>query len=302
MAKEKDGILLETGTNEFEIVEFIVGAVHYGINVAKVREIIKPIPITKLPGLPAHVEGVIELRGRVIPLVNLGSRLSAAAFDEKEKYIIVCEFNQTYISFLVNTVLRIHRISWERMESVPSAAATEIATGLIKMDDKLIVLLDFEQLLAEINPEISQKLNFTQKSSETAAQKRATKNIVVAEDSKMLRDLLSHTLRNSGYTNLTVHENGKTAWDALENYARQPGPVEQYVNLVITDIEMPQMDGHHLLKRIKEHEKLQVLPVFIFSSLINEEMRRKGEGLGAAVQVTKPEIALLIDEIDKYIL
>ena len=298
----QEGILLESGTNEFEIVEFTVGDVFYGINVAKVREIINPVPVTMLPGLPACVDGIVQLRGRIISLVNLGTRLASEKFAEKVQHIIICEFNQTFIGFLVNDVLRIHRISWEHMEPLPQVADEQVATGIIKMDNKLIVLLDFEQILTEISPEIARKLQFTPKASGETMQKRTNKKIVVAEDSKMLRELLCSTLTASGYSNLVVYENGKAAWDALEGYARQSGSLDEYANLVITDIEMPQMDGHHLIKRIKAHDKLRELPVFIFSSLINEEMRRKGAGLGAAVQISKPEIALLIDEIDKHIL
>lgn len=302
MADDKNGILLETGTNEFEIVEFTVGNVCYGINVAKVREIIKPREVTKLPGLPPCVDGVIELRGRVMPLVNLGIRLCAANFNEQEQHIIVCEFNRTFIGFLVNSVARIHRISWEKMEPVPEAADTEVAVGIVKLEGRLIILLDFEQVLAEVNPEIAKKLKHNPAASGETVLKRSDKKIVVAEDSRMLRDLLCETLREAGYNNLAVFENGKLAWEALEGYAEQPGPIENNVHLVVTDIEMPQMDGHHLLKRIKDNDVLRKLPVFIFSSLINDEMRRKGEGLGAAFQVSKPEIAILIGQIDKHIL
>ncbi len=131
---------------------------------------------------------------------------------------------------------------------------------------------------------------------------RKTKTILIAEDSKMLRDLLLSTLHVAGYNNVISTENGQIAWDTLENMASDRAPMQEKLHLIITDIEMPQMDGHHLLKRIKDHENLRALPVIIFSSLINEEMRRKGEALGAAAQVTKPEITQLIDLIDQKIL
>jgi two-component system, chemotaxis family, chemotaxis protein CheV len=237
-----------------------------------------------------------------MPLVNLGTRLGAEHFQEREKHIIICEFNQTFVGFLVNNVARIHRISWINMEPVPPAANADIVTGIIKMPDKLIILLDFERILADISPEITKKLQHVPSASGDEAQRRATKTVLVAEDSKMLRELLTGTLRSAGYTNLMVYENGKDAWEALENIANENETIEKKVQLVITDIEMPQMDGHHLSKRIKEHAKLQSLPIIIFSSLINDEMRRKGEGLGVVAQVSKPEIAILINEIDKHIL
>jgi len=302
MSFNQTNILLESGTNEFELVEFLVGDVHYGINVAKVREIVKPLKITKMPETHPCVDGVIELRGRIMPLVNLGKRLGAEHFEDRETHIIICEFNQTFVGFRVNSVARIHRVSWDELESVPQSADAEIVTGIIKMPDKLIILLDFERILAEVSPETTRKLNFTPAVEATDTQKRGTKTIIIAEDSKMLRELLEGTLRAAGYVNLTVCENGKDAWSKLEELAARAGDIAQYVQMVITDIEMPQMDGHHLLKRIKAHNKLSELPVIIFSSLINEEMRRKGEGLGAISQITKPEIEVLITEVDKYIL
>lgn len=302
MSYNQTNILLESGTNEFELVEFLVGDVHYGINVAKVREIVKPLKVTKMPETHPCVDGVIELRGRVMPLVNLGKRLEAEHFEDRETHIIICEFNQTFVGFLVNSVARIHRISWNDLESVPESTNAEIVTGIIKMSDKLIILLDFERILAEVSPETSKKLNFVPDVKDEEAQKRSAKTIIMAEDSKLLRELLEGTLRTAGYTNLLVCENGKDAWNKLAEFAAQPEPIEQFVQLVITDIEMPQMDGHHLLKRIKENDRLQVLPVVIFSSLINDEMRRKGAGLGAASQITKPEIETLIAEIDRLVL
>lgn len=296
----QDSILLESGTNEFELVEFLVGNVHYGINVAKVREIVKPLPITKMPEAPPCVEGVVELRGRVMPLVNLGKRLSAEGFDEKEKHIIICEFNQTFVAFLVNHVERIHRISWHSLEPTPMAAAADVVTGIVKMPGKLIVLLDFERILTEISPDINDKLHYEPDTA--ATELRAAKTILMAEDSRMLRELLINTLNEAGYSKLLVHENGQDAWDTLLDVAARPEPIGQHIQLVITDIEMPQMDGHHLTKKIKEHDKLRSLPVVIFSSLISEEMRRKGENLGATVQISKPEIELLIKEVDKILL
>lgn len=302
MSYNQTNILLESGTNEFELVEFLVGDVHYGINVAKVREIVKPLKVTKMPETHPCVDGVIELRGRVMPLVNLGKRLDAENFEDREKHIIICEFNQTFVGFLVNSVARIHRVSWTELESVPQSTNAEIVTGIIKMTDKLIVLLDFERILAEVSPETTKKLNFVPETNAMDIQNRTNKTVVVAEDSKLLRELLEGTLRTSGYANLLVFENGQGAWDKLEELSKLHEPIEQFVQLVITDIEMPQMDGHHLLKRIKDSDKLKGLPVIIFSSLINDEMRRKGDGLGAAAQITKPEIEVLIEEIDRLIL
>lgn len=298
---DKKGILLETGTNEFEIVEFSIGPVSYGINVAKVREVINPIPVTKMPTVHPWVDGIFTLRGRVMPLVNLPRCLGTESTTTSPK-IIVSELNNYYVAFLVDEVSRIHRISWTAMEPPPHIANSDMVVGIIKMTDKMVVLLDFEKIVADINPDVNQKFNeFSQKTADII-DIRKTKTILVAEDSKMLRDLLLGTLHNAGYSNIIATENGQAAWEKIEQLAAGGQAIESKIQLVITDIEMPQMDGHHLTKRIKDSEKFKHLPVVIFSSLINEEMRLKGQSIGANGQVSKPEIAQLIDLIDKYIL
>lgn len=293
------GILLESGTNEFEIVEFSVGGVYYGINVAKVREIITMLPITPMVNAHPYIDGVFTLRGKIIPLINLARCLSRdeTASDPK---IVVCEINSVFSAFKVDAVYRIHRISWTQMEPVPHISGSDRVIGLVKMQDRLIILLDFEKILSEINPEINQKMAVIPDSTPDLVRIRHTKTILVAEDSHMLRELLLGTLHTAGYNTIAT-ENGQEAWEKFAALLATGKAIEEQVQLVITDIEMPQMDGHHLTKRIKGHEKLRDLPVVIFSSLINQEMRQKGEALGAYAQVTKPEIEQLIGIVDKRI-
>lgn len=298
---DKKGILLETGTNEFEIVEFSIGPVSYGINVAKVREVINPIPVTQMPNVHPWVDGIFTLRGRVMPLVNLPRCLGSQSTTTSPK-VIVSELNNYYVAFLVDEVSRIHRISWTAMEPPPHIANSEMVVGIIKMAEKMVVLLDFEKIVADINPEMNEKFNQVSTITDNILEIRKNKTILVAEDSKLLRDLLLGTLHNAGYPNVILAENGLEAWKKIEQLMADGKPIESKVQMVITDIEMPQMDGHYLTKRIKEHEKVKQLPVVIFSSLINEEMRLKGESIGANGQVSKPEIAQLIDLVDKFIL
>ncbi|WP_378954771.1 chemotaxis protein [Pelosinus sp. sgz500959] len=295
---DKKGILLETGTNEFEIVEFTVGKVHYGINVAKVREVINLVPITQMPKSHPYVDGIFTLRGRVMPLVNLLRCLGSEEQEVDSKNIIISELNTHFVGFLVNEVSRIHRVSWSAMEPPPSVADSEMAVGIIKMEEKIIILLDFEKIIAEINPQINDKLTNVSQSGMELQEIRKTKKIIVVEDSKMLRDILIESLHKAGYLNVTSYQNGKEAWDALATLANTGVAIEENIHMLITDIEMPQMDGHHLLKRIRDDRALNKLPVVIFSSLINEEMRRKGEAIGADGQVSKPEINKLIDLLD----
>ena len=169
------------------------------------------------------------------------------------------------------------------------------------MENKIVLLLDFETIIAEINPEINAKLTTVEEVEENIKDRRANMHVVVAEDSPMLRDLLVTTLHESGYHYVRDFNNGKAAWEYLETLTKKPGPIEDQVKIIVTDIEMPQMDGHRLLKLVRDDETLHEVPVVLFSSLINEEMRRKGEELGASGQISKPEINQLIGLLDELI-
>lgn len=297
---ENKGILLETGTNEFEIVEFSIGKVNYGINVAKVREVITRAPITGMPQAHPYVDGLFTLRGKAIPLVNLPRCLNVPSSDVP-KNIIVTEINNYDIGFLVENVYRIHRISWRDMEPAPEVGDQSRVVGIIKMEDRIVLLLDFETIIAEINPEINAKLTTFEEASVDVKNQRADVHVVVAEDSAMLRDLLVTTLHESGYRFVRDFGNGQDAWDYLQGLAAKSGPIENHVRVIVSDVEMPKMDGHRLLKLVRENERLGRVPFVLFSSLISEEMRRKGEDLGASGQISKPEINQLIGLLDNLI-
>ena len=299
-AGDKKGILLETGTNEFEIVEFSIGAVNYGINVAKVREVIQRTPVTAMPQAHPYIDGLFTLRGKAIPLVNLPRCLNVANGDDS-KNIIVTEINNYDIGFLVENVSRIHRISWKDMEPAPEVGDQSRVVGIIKMPDRIVLLLDFETIIAEINPEINAKLTTVEDAAADVRAKRADVHVVVAEDSAMLRDLLVTTLHDSGYRFVRDFGNGKDAWEYLQTLAAKEGEISEHVGIIVSDVEMPMMDGHRLLKLVRHNERLQVVPFVLFSSLINEEMRFKGDELGASAQISKPEIGQLIDLLDKLI-
>jgi two-component system chemotaxis response regulator CheV len=233
-------------------------------------------------------------------LVNLSRAIKAKGSDDP-KNIIVTEINNYTIGFLVDNVSRIHRISWENMEPAPEVGNEAMVVGVIKMPDKIVLLLDFERIIAEINTEINQKLSTVDKVTAPIEARRRTKHIVVAEDSRMLRDLLVETLHNSGYEFVRDFNNGKSAYDYLISLKDANGPIEEQVTAIISDIEMPQMDGHRLLKLVREDKVLANVPLILFSSLINEEMRQKGDRLGATAQISKPEIGQLINIMDRII-
>lgn len=298
----KKGILLESGTNELEIVEFGIGNNKFGINVIKVKEIINPVPVTAVPQAHKNVEGIIELRGEVLPVVNVATALGfpASSNPEEDKFI-VAEFNKQKIVFHVHSVTQIHRISWGQIEKPSDMYQGQESQiiGVIKLNGEMILLLDFEKIVVEINPESGINIQQVQK---LGKRERSDKRIVVAEDSPLLRKLLYDTLSEAGFQYLEFFENGKDALDYIENAAKESETIAEKIQMVVTDIEMPQMDGHYLTKRIKGDKSLSKLPVIIFSSLITEDLRHKGQMVGADAQVSKPEITELIALIDKYAL
>lgn len=303
MYEEKSKILLESGTNELEIVMFKVGSGTFGINVLKVREIINPLPITETPNGHPHVEGVIRLRQEVIPVVNLAQVLNFPPSEnpQQDKFII-SELNKIKVAFHVHSVSRIHRISWEQIEKPSQLSAGEQAhtIGIVKMDDEMSLLLDFEKIVVDISPESGVNVESLKV---LGPRDRSTKRIVAAEDSAILRKLLNDTLAEAGYENVRFFENGRAAWEYLQALANdETRDPSNEVNLIITDLEMPQMDGHHLTVKIKENPRLNPIPVVIFSSLITDDLYHKGEKVGASAQVSKPEIVQLVQHIDKLIL
>lgn len=302
MEKDNKGILLESGTNELEIVEFEVGNNKFGINVIKVKEIIQPIPVTFIPHVHEHVEGIIQLRGEVLPVVDMLKvlGLNNQIRNPQQKYI-VAEFNKQRVVFHVDNVTQIHRISWDQIEK-PSdmyQGGTSQVIGVIKYATEMILLLDFERIMVDINPASSISVESVKK---LGKRDRSEKKVIIAEDSPLLRKLLFDTMTEAGYVNVDFFENGRDAYEYLEAIVKADKNIEKHVQLVITDIEMPQMDGHHLTKKIKSHPDLSKLPVIIFSSLITDDLRHKGEEVGAEEQISKPEIAELILKMDKFIL
>lgn len=295
-------ILLQSGTNELEVVMFQIGTGLFGINVLKVREIINAMEVTPIPNSHPNVEGIIRLRDEVLSVVNLAKVLNLPPSEnpEKDKFIIA-ELNQIKIAFRVHHVSRIHRISWEQIEKPTELSAGDkaYAIGIIKLSDQMAILLDFEKIVVEIDPKAGVNVESVK---ELGPRERSTKKIVIAEDSAVLRQLLVDTLSEAGYSNIKVFENGKEAWQYLSELAEDESvDVKDKVDLIITDIEMPQMDGHHLTDRIKKDIQLKDIPVVIFSSLITEDLYHKGVSVGADAQVSKPEIVSLIEEIDKLL-
>lgn len=325
---ETDGILLEAGTNELEIVEFYLeeepkndvimgesaaanvvieegeegeaGAqkskkAYYGINVAKVLEIIRMPEVTEMPEVSHHsVLGAFNLRDRIIPLLDLSTWLKKKRVENEPPKVIVTEFNNVTSAFMVSGVTRIHRISWEDVEApnrYVSALASESITGVVKFEDRLVFILDLERIVAELNPNLRLRLD---ENVEFSANN--TYRALIADDSPLIREMIRDLLQQAGFS-VEKTNNGRECWDRLmeiKRHATEEGrPISDFVQVVISDIEMPMMDGHNLCKRIKDDVMLRELPVILFSSIITEKLRHKGESVGADDQCSKPEITQL---------
>ena len=291
-------ILLESGTNELEILEFVVDGHNYGINVAKIREIISYTELTPIPNAHPFVEGAFSTRGETITVVNLAKCLGMNEREEKKTdMFLVTSFNGTNAAFHVHSVVGIHRVNWSQIvkpDRLISNSRTSMITGIINIDKHLVILLDFENIVAQISPEAGIQLSDIER---LGSRPKNNKPILYAEDSQFLSLMIYDGLTAAGFTNLMPLNNGLELWELLEQY-RQEGTLKEKVACVVTDIEMPQMDGHRLTKLVKSDKEFQHIPLVIFSSLITEEMRRKGKELGADEQMSKPEIGHLVQVID----
>ncbi|MCT4627012.1 chemotaxis protein [Halodesulfovibrio sp.] len=297
-------ILLESGTNELEIVEFFLDEIeidgtsyrgYYGVNVAKVLEIIRMPTVTELPE-SGHscILGAFNLRSQVIPLVDLSMWLGKHREETEPPKVIVTEFNNVCTAFQVSGVNRIHRISWEEVEP-PSGYVANLSnqsiTGVVKINDRIIFLLDLEKIVANLNPDLALKLDEAI-DWESGERRRA----LITDDSGLIREMLTDLLEKANFQ-VEAHNNGREAWNRLlhlKSLAEESGRnLTDYVQVVVSDIEMPAMDGHSLCKSIKDDPVLKQLPVILFSSLITDKLRHKGESVGADIQVSKPEVTLL---------
>ncbi len=301
MAEEKKEILLESGTNEIEIMEFTVDGNLYGINVAKVREIMISAPVKVMPHVHPAVEGIYKPRDLVLTVIDLPRYLLGHSFERNPKDLfIITNFNQMHIAFRVHTVVGISRLSWtdiQKPDATISGGKEGVTTGITQCGDHLVSILDFEKIVAEIAPETSIRM---EEIDQLGPRERNSLPIYIAEDSLLLSRMLEEAITRAGYSKLRMFPNGQELWDAL-NKITNTSQILDEVALIITDIEMPQMDGHRLTKLVKSDPVFKKIPLIIFSSLISTEMRIKGKQLGADEQLAKPEIGQLVQIMDRLL-
>lgn len=333
--KTNGDILLEAGTNELEVLVFRLAGGWYGVNVAKVREVIRPNRTAVAPHQHPSVIGMFNIRGAVIPVVDLakhlgrqkpkpaadaptgsagsspaavggsgGSPASRARVDAEGR-VIITEFNGMRTGFLVEGVDQIHRVSWQRVRPAPdlsrlgraakSAGAEPLhissITGLLELNERLVLMIDFESVADAIV--LNAKLHPGAVPNDLGVD-RGSKRVVLVEDSPFMRAVLQKCLVESGYRNLEIYSDGEAAWQAIST----PGA---RIDAIISDIEMPRMDGLHLTRRIKESESLKAVPVVLFSSLVSQDNLKKGQAVGADVQIPKPELPEMVRLVDKVV-
>lgn len=307
-SKQTD-ILLEVGTNELEIIEFIVGVQHFGVNVAKVKQVMRWTSemLTAVHDAPPSVLGVIYYRGKPVTLVDLRQALGIEAppANDARMLVLVTQFNDVTTSFLIDKVNRIHRISWKQLEPFKEImpGVTSYITGSVQIQDRLLMILDLEHLMSILTPHLGIMASQAKIESVSENNQRSDLKIMFAEDSVLIRKMTVEQLRLAGFTHLEIFENGQRAHDKMLEYAQEAKakglPIQSYCNLLLTDIEMPQMDGLTLCKIVKKDLGLVHLPVVIYSSLINEQMSNKCRAVGSDAHISKPKIDQIVGLIDE---
>lgn len=317
---EKQGILLESGTNEIELIEFYLGSQSFGINVHKLREII-PYDETKttvLPESPPSVVGTFLVRGNTIPLIDLNVHLRRSPSEEAptagRQVVLVCEFNRCVNGFLVDGVNQIHRISWKNIQPLSAFIGRYRPrfTGSFEIGGREILIVDLEHIVAELDPEAG--LSYTAPEAVPVSaptelsleERRGQCRLFMAEDSAIIRESILRILHSSGYTQICAFVDGEACYDEIlvrkKNLKNGDGVEDQLFDLLISDIEMPKLDGLTLCRRVKEDPLLKHIPVIVFSSLITEQMVFHCQQVGADGYISKPQITELVAMIDGFLL
>ncbi len=312
--KDKSRILLETGTNELEILEFYIETLvgtelvknHFGVNVAKVREVIetKGLTFTKSSNNPCF-RGTIPLRELILPLIDISKWLEMNKSENGEDLIIVTEFSKSVTGFIVSGVTSIHRVGWEEVMSpdkYTNSLGIQSIVGVVFIDDHITQLIDLEHIITSLNPETTENM------MQTTVKADKKYKVLIAEDSPSIGMMIKKNIEDS---NMEVHleQNGALALKYLKSKIalaeKENKDITEYVHIVISDIEMPQMDGFTFTKNVKEDPISGKLPVILYSSIITNELRHKGESVGANIQVSKPDLdqvaRIAIELIEKNI-
>ena len=288
-------------------MEFTMAGSSFGINVAKVTEIMRRCHITPMTHSHHCIDGVFKPRDKIITIINLPKYMQLPESENPDQdMFMITNFDNVNAAFLVHSVEAMHQIKWsdvERPSAIIYGGEDSVITGTTKIGDRMVTIIDFEKVLYDINPETGLQLSEVRI---MGVRERSEKPIVIVEDSVFLMKMILQAIEMAGFTNITSFDNGQDAWEYLEGIRDECRskliPVEKKLSIIITDIEMPRMDGHHLTKLVKSDDILRKVPVLVFSSLIDEAQKSQGESLGVNAHLSKPQIGNLISTIDEWIL
>ncbi len=298
-------ILLQSGTNEMELLVFMMGGELFAVNVAKVQAILQydDAAVTPLPRAPEAILGMLFYRGHAIPLIDLARTLEASGEPaDPRQIVIVMEFNHFVSAYRVDGVQGIERLTWKRFVPISDVArsAAGIISGSVHLGGREVLVVDMECILALYVPDLAFR-EAEDAQEPPPGHRRSDVRLVFVEDSLTIRKKTLQSLTKAGYRNIEVFPDGRRAYDWLVGRAEADPPGET-PDVIISDIEMPRMDGLTLCRRIREKEPLESVPFIVFSSLINPLMIRKCRAVGADHCVTKPETDRLIAMLDEVVL
>jgi len=294
----KDNNILKVGTNEMELVDFRIlkeehGRIYegiYGVNVAKVREIIRKPRLTELPGVPEFIEGIFDLRGVVIPVVNLAKwmGITPPADAEKNARVIIAEFNNVLIGFVVHDAKRIRRISWKEIEPASFASGEGALdkskiTGVTRIEnDAVLLILDLENVVEELGL-------YTPDSSSTDVHKNEFTGIVLLlDDSSTARKIVKEALIEMGFKVVEAMDGEEGLSKLNDIYDMYHDEISKHLKLIVSDVEMPRMDGYTLASEIKKYNKYKNLPLIAVTSRTSKTDRMRGVESGMVEYITKP--------------
>jgi two-component system chemotaxis response regulator CheV len=298
------------GTNKLEILLFTLGGdartgrhETYGINVFKVREVMRTPPITAAPDMPPAVKGMVSLRGVLVPVVDL-AEYAGVQPDSPRDIMIVTEYNGHTQGFLVEAVDTILRLDWAQMRVPPEMLTTNmggLVTAITELPDgRLVMMLDVERVLAETT-----KLDDDFLFASIRPLGREDLTIVFADDSSVARGQIERTLKALGLRYVAAI-NGRMAWEELQKiaaHAESTGrKTKDLVQLVLTDVEMPEMDGYILTKTIKADHRFAGIPVIMHSSLSSMSNQQLGKSVGVDEYVPKFEPQRLAETLGRLLL
>ncbi len=309
-----DDNVLKTGSNEMELVDFRIfkqgkEAIYegiYGVNVAKVKEIIKMPNLTELPGVPEYIEGIFDLRGVVIPVINLAKWMGIIEPKEviKKPRVIIAEFSNIYIGFIVHEAKRIRRINWKDIEPANFAGTAGSAgsldkskiTGVTRIEnDDVLLILDLESIVEELGI-YSPKLDMN-----TADMPKLDGIALILDDSLTARRLVKDALVKIGLKVIEAKD-GTDGLEKLEDlYAMYKENLADNLKVIISDIEMPQMDGFHFAASVKDDKRFDDIPIIFNSSLSNEFTELQGKDVGAEGYLTKFNATQLYNEVARVV-